>query len=43
MIRLWVEEKNKASDRKVYEFDQFREAYEHLATGHVKGKLILKI
>jgi len=25
------------------EFDQFKEAYEHLATGRVKGKLLLKI
>jgi len=28
---------------KVYEFDQFKESYEHLATGRVKGKLIFKI
>jgi NADPH:quinone reductase-like Zn-dependent oxidoreductase len=28
---------------KVYEFDQFKKGYEHLATGRAKGKLILKI
>ena len=44
MIRLWVEEnKIKPAIEKVYDFDQFKDAYEHLATGHVKGKLILKI
>jgi|TARA_B110000483_G_scaffold214431_1_gene264282 NADPH:quinone reductase-like Zn-dependent oxidoreductase len=43
-IRIWVEEgKIKPVIEKVYEFDQFKEAYEHLATGRVKGKLILKI
>ena len=44
MIRLWVEEnKIKPTIEKVYDFDQFKDAYEHLASGHVKGKLILKI
>ena len=44
IIRLWVEEnKIKPAIEKVYDFDQFKDAYEHLATGRVKGKLILKI
>ena len=43
-IRIWVEEgKIKPVIEKIYEFDQFRDAYEHLATGRVKGKLLLKI
>jgi NADPH:quinone reductase-like Zn-dependent oxidoreductase len=43
-IRIWVEEgKIKPVIEKVYEFDQFKEAYEHLATGRVKGKILLKI
>jgi hypothetical protein len=28
---------------KVFEFDQFKKGYEHLATRRVKEKLILKI
>ena len=44
LIKLWVEEnKIKPVIEKVYNFDQFREAYDHLATGHVKGKILLTI
>ena len=43
-IRIWVEEgKIKPVIEKVYEFDQYREAYEHLESGRVKGKLLLRI
>ena len=43
-IRIWVEEnKIKPIIEKVYEFEHYREAYEHLDTGRVKGKLLIKI
>ena len=44
MFRMWVEDgKLKPIIEKIYSFDQFSEAYAHLAEGRTKGKIILNI
>ena len=44
MFRMWVEDgKLKPIIEKIYSFEQFSEAYAHLAEGRTKGKIILNI
>ena len=44
MFRMWAEDgKLKPIIEKIYSFEQFSEAYAHLAEGRTKGKIILNI
>ena len=44
LFRMWIEDgKVKPVIDKIYEFDDYKEAYEYLDSGRAKGKIILKI
>tara|TARA_B100000686_G_scaffold59543_1_gene64019 strand:+ start:1890 stop:2840 length:951 start_codon:yes stop_codon:yes gene_type:complete len=44
MFRMWIEDgKLRPIIEKTFTFDEFKDAYEHLAGGRAKGKIVLKI